>query len=198
MGICTPKSDFIRWERLPYDLCERIIDYVYHGSVGVKWKWNGIKTLIACSLVCRTWRDCAQAYLSKPMEVSYEDLTSFSETLVKDRRIGSGITRLEVVKKSETIPVSPFSIQHRLPNLEYLTIHDLDLTREHRSLYGAPLFRSVRVLRLCNLRSPRLSQLVRFINAFPSLSELELSFSCNKLEYHGQILPGYVDPKREP
>ena len=123
------------------------------------------------------------------MEVSYEELTSFSETLVKDRRIGCGITRLEVVKKSETIPISACAIQHRLPNLGYLNIHDLDLTREHPFLYRAPLFHSVRELRLHRLQSCQLSQLIRFINAFPSLAELELDFAFNNLEHHGQILP---------
>ena len=131
----------------------------------------------------------AGSHLSKDIEMPYEELPVFGGNLQDDRRIGSGITRLKVVKTSETMPISAFAIQHRLPNLEYLNIHYLDLTREHQFLYRAPLFRSVRKLKLYRLRSCDLSHLIRLINAFPSLSKLELEFSFDKLEFHGQILP---------
>ena len=119
----------------------------------------------------------------------YEELTIFSDALAKDQRLSSVIRRLEVVKGFQTIPISLFATQHQFRHLNYLNIHDLDLTREHRWLYRAPLFRSVRELRLYHLRACQFSQLIRFINAFPSLSTLYLNFGFNELEYKGQILP---------
>ena len=164
--------------------------WVYVGPVQSKaeWSWR-TKTLIACSLVCREWRDYAQTYLSTPIEVSYEELSSFSDTVRRDRRILPGITRLDITKKFETIPISPFVIQHQLRRLHYLNIDELNLAREHRWLHRAPLFHSVRELRLHRLQSCDLSQLVRFINAFPFLSSLTLDFAFNGLQDNGQILP---------
>ena len=175
---------------LPNPLCERMIGWVHYGSLESKWKWNeGIKTLIACSLVCREWRNHVQTFLSQPTEVSGEELKSFSDALVRDPRISWGIRTLVVAKKFNTTPISPFAIQHKLRHLDYLIIHNLDLTREHLFLYRAPLFRSVRKLKLYRLRSCHLSHLIRLINAFPSLFKLELEFAFDKLEFHGQILP---------
>ena len=145
--------------------------------------------MIACSLVCHKWRVYAETYLSKPIQVPYEELTIFSDALAKDQRLSSVIRRLEVVKEFQTIPISLFATQHQFRHLNYVNIHDLDLTREHRWLYRAPLFRSVRELKLYNLQPCHLSQLIRFINAFPSLFKLELDFAFNKLEHHNQSLP---------
>ena len=119
----------------------------------------------------------------------YEELTFFSDALAKDQRLSSVIRRLEVVKEFQTTPISLFATQHQFRHLNYVNIHDLDLTREHRWLYRAPLFRSVRELRLYHLRSCQLSQLIRFINSFPSLFKLELDFDFSELQYRGQILP---------
>ena len=147
------------------------------------------RTLIACSRVCREWRDRSQMHLSEPIQVPYEELISLSHNLERDRCTSSSIRGLTIVKKSGTTPIFLFTIQNRLLHLDYLRIDELDLTREHRWLHRASLFRSVREIKLCRLQPCRLSQLIRFINAFPSLSNLSLSnFAFEKLEYEGQRL----------
>ena len=85
--------------------------------------------------------------------------------------------------------ISLFAIRHQLPNLIYLSIHQLDLAREHRWLHRAPLFHSVQRLELFPLQNCQLSQLVLFINAFPSLTRLDINFGFTELEHKGQILP---------
>ena len=150
----------------------------------LEWRYEDRRTLFACSLVCRKWRDHAQTHLSKPIEVAYE-----GNTLWKDQHLRSRITSLKIVKKSKTDPVSPFAIHHQLPRLSYLNIEELDLTREHQWLARAPLFRYVKTLILYALRSCQLLHLIRFINTFPCLSRLEFSFCFNKLEHKGGALP---------
>ena len=151
--------------------------------------WELRITLILCSFVCRHWRDYVGNYSSKPIEVPFEELLAFGDTVRQDRRISSQITRLKLRKNSATTPVSSFVMDHQLPNLDYLNIHELDLAREHQRLYGALLFPCVQDLRLYRLQSCQLSQLVRFINAFPSLLRLDLDFAFNRLEHKGRILP---------
>ena len=85
--------------------------------------------------------------------------------------------------------ISFFAIRHRLPNLIYLNMSQLDLTREHRWLHRAPLFRSVQRLKLSSLQNCQLSQLILFINAFPSLTRLDIGFGSTRLEHKDQILP---------
>ena len=86
--------------------------------------------------------------------------------------------------------LSSFAIQHLLTNMVYLEIEGLNLTQEHYCLHRAPLFRSVQHLSLNYLPSSQLSQLVRFINSFPSLSDLQVSFLKEQsISHRGQILP---------
>ena len=146
------------------------------------------RTLFACSLVCKEWRNHSQTHLSRPIEVSYEELSSFSDSLREDRRISSGVLGLKVAKKIKTLRVSPFLMQHTLPNLHYLNVQRLDLVREHQWLHRSPVFRSVMGLNLYHLQPCQLSQLVRFINSFPYLSTLKLSFYFKRLEHKDQIL----------
>ena len=91
--------------------------------------------------------------------------------------------------KSKTRSISFFAIRHQLPNLTYLNIHDLDLTREHQWLHRAPFFRTVQRLRLYRLQTCHLSQLIRLINSFPSLSRLDVYLDFDKLENKGRIIP---------
>ena len=65
----------------------------------------------------------------------------------------------------------------------------LDLAREHKWLYKAPIFRTVQRLSLNQLENCQSSQLIRFINHFPSLSTLRITFAFHKLDHRGQILP---------
>ena len=130
-----------------------------------------------------------QESLSKPKMICYEKLSSFSGALRHDGLASSYITGLTITKKSEVVPISAFAVTHLLPRLSYLSIKELDLAREHQSLGRAPIFYSVRRLHLHFKQSCQLSQLIRFINSFPSISSLGLSFAFNKLGHNGQVLP---------
>ena len=88
-----------------------------------------------------------------------------------------------------TKSISLFAIRHQLSNLVYLNLDRLDLTREHRWLCRAPLFLSVQRLKLFDLQKCQLSQIVLFVNSFPSLTRLDIYFDFTKLEHTGQILP---------
>ena len=166
----------------------RIIDLLYYQWVEFDGDLTIGQTLLTCSLVCKAWRNQVQQNLSKPTTICYDKLLSFSDTLRNNDLASFHITGLTITMKSEAVPISPFAAIHRLPSLSYLSIEQLDLSREHKWLDRAPLFHSVRALYL-SLQQSQLPQLIRFINSFLSLSELELYFTLEKLEYKGQILP---------
>ena len=148
-----------------------------------------VERLSACSLVCRAWRIRAQALLFERIVLNHEGLPSLDRVLRENHVVCSSITEMYVQGESKTTSFSFFAIRHQLPNLTYLNIHQLDLTREHPWLYRAPLFRSVQRLKLYRLKPCQLSQLVLFINSFYSLVRLDLDFDFAQLEHRDQILP---------
>ena len=148
-----------------------------------------VERLSTCSLVCRAWRVRAQAQLFKKISLNYEGLSSFDSVLTRNPSILSIVTEIHVMRRSMANLISFFAIRHQLSNLTDLTLNQLDLNLEHRWLHRAPLFHSVQQLGLFSLQNCQLSQLVLFINAFPSLTRLDIGFGFTELEHKGQILP---------
>ena len=59
-----------------------------------------------------------------------------------------------------------------MPWFDYLTIRDLDLSREHKSIHRMVTSSSVTMLELRTCKTRSTAQLGRFITSFPSLSSL--------------------------
>ena len=95
-----------------------------------------------------------------------------------------------IIVRQVTKPLSTlFTISH-LRHLEGLTVYNLDLTKEHSVITRGPLSRSVTKLILSGLRSCPVSNLLRFLNSFLSLTDLSLFFNpSTSLSDSGQILP---------
>ena len=181
---------FTRTSSLPIEVWERIIDWIVQPhDVSLEAYRERFERLSVCSLVCRAWRTRAQARLFEVVSLKYERLLSLDRVLRSNPAISSTIREMFLVKKPKAAPISFFTIRHQLSGLTYLNIGGLNLTGEHQWLYRSPLFRSVQRLKLFHLQTCQLSQLIRFVNCFHSLSRLDLSFAFEKLEYKGQILP---------
>ena len=155
--------------------------------------WDTRRTLFTCSLVDRAWKCRVKLHLSKSrfMKIYSDNMAPFRTT---NPSLSSPLAGLMVIKRSETTSISSFVVQHQhqLPKFKYLSIEELALTREHKFLCRTPLFRSVRTLKLVNIQTCELSQLVHFIRSFPSLSDLDLSFAHSKIERQGKVI--YTPP----
>ncbi|KAK7684920.1 hypothetical protein QCA50_011754 [Cerrena zonata] len=176
--------------RLPIELCESIMDWIAaECDPFLQNMWTRV-TLLACSLVCRTWRYRAQLHLFTCVNVKAESLSTFNRSLKAPRHLASFINELNIDSQSEhAMPVSSLFIAHKSQNLKTLHIFCFDLTREHPWLCRAPLRCSVQVLDLEMLKKCNASQLIRFLNAFHSLSSLHVFLDFKTLEHNGQILP---------
>lgn len=166
-----------------------IVDLIYSQWVESEWSLEIQKTLFTCSLVCKEWCDHVQWYLSWYIAVPYEGLSSLSQSLERNQHIFSSTPGLRIVKTYERASLLSFVMRHPVQKLCNLIIERLDLARESPLLNRSPLFGSIRYLGIYYLQPCKLSQLVRFINSFPSISQLELSLAFDKLEHRGQILP---------
>ena len=177
--------------QLPVEVYEHIIDWIVilTGSTSPAQRREMVERLSTSSLVCRAWRIRAQAHLFKKVSLKYEGLVSLDTVLCSNHAICPIITEMYIARGSKTNSISLFAIRHKLSNLIYLDLDRLDLTREHRWLHRAPLFHTVQRLRLYRLQTCQLSQLILFVNSFPSLTRLDLIFDFYKLEHKNQILP---------
>ena len=171
-------------------ICHQWLEFTEDKTIG--------QVLSACSFVCHAWRNQVRHNFHNHARICYEQLSSLSNALRSNVLLSLHIAGISITRKCKVFPISPFAVIHRLPRLGYLSIDQLDLAREHRWLNRAPLFHSVRALHLSFHQSCQLSQLIRFINAFSSLSSLEISFASHapyELEHNGQILckPSYIN-----
>ena len=184
---------------LPVELSDLIIDIVF-----LQYDYRETQGyLSACSLVCKAWRNRAQTHLFKRIVIHYRRLCLLERGLKANPHRHSNITEIIVMGQCNWWKMrsfSSFAIRHKLPNLKFLSIPELSFGREHPLLYQAPMFRSVHRLRLHYLHPCQLSQLIRFIDCFPSLSVLQLKFTSSQfvLQHRGQILfePPSIDTRR--
>lgn len=182
--------------QLPIEIWEYVIDWIQvhrtHGILYVVYP-EGRDTLRNCSLVCRAWLNRARLHLATHVGLLNEDIPCFERTIKKNHQASSSIMRLSILNLSfgglTRTPLSVLLIPHRFHNITNMELHGLDLTREHTWLSRALLPRSVRHLRLF-IFGCKLSQLIRFINTFHSLTSLVIFFvDAETLEHNGQVLP---------
>ena len=143
-------------------------------------------------LVCKAWKIRAQMHLFSNVSTPVTRLPIFGNSLKSTRYLRSFIRRLTIffdIDDEGNDTMSAFCMANNLQNLEFLHLVEFDLTREHPSIFKVPLLRPVKHLHLLDIRKCSLSQLVRFINMFHSLSSMILRFQLDTLEHHEEILP---------
>ena len=84
----------------------------------------------------------------------------------------------------ETRPISGFFTIYKFKNLRCLRIDKLDLTREHLPVTKGPIFRTVTHLNLAAIHSCTVSNILRFVNSFHSLTDLLFVCDDQKLFQH--------------
>lgn len=183
-------SAFPTRSRLPTELCEYVIDWVAARYEPDDWNWKIQQTLSACALVCRAWLYRSRMHLYSRITLQSESLARLECTLRTACHISSFITELKIDNFNDSKALSSLFVTRRPQNLKNLYISGLDLTREHIWLSRASICHSVQDLNLVDLQECKVTQLIRFINCFHSLSSLRMDFhlAFNNLEYNGQII----------
>ena len=167
--------------RLPTEIWEHIIDWIAVRSS------MGNKTLHTCLLVCRSWFHRARLHLYRNIEIWYYHIPALQNTLRNNPRL-STTTKIRVFCGSNSIS-SLFTIT-RLRNLQYLELHNLDLTKGNTMIMRGLLPRSVTRLELWCLLPCTVSCLLRFLNSFHSLTSLVATHEMSQsLVDNGQVLP---------
>ena len=170
--------------RLPTEIWEGIIDCIDIDP----WYFHGGETgiLSACTLVCRSWHTRATLNLYRKFETKCNRLSNLQKTLRNNSSMFSLPNAIHVI--CTTTSISAFFIESKFKNLRFLALSFLDLANEHVLITRGPLSHSVTELRLWDLHSCTVSGLLRFLNSFHSLSDLDISFR-GLLPHTGQILP---------
>ena len=170
--------------RLPTDIWECIIDQIRFGD---RHRLE-TQTLHACALVCRSWHIHARLRLYREFCIEGDHIPKLQTTLRNNSILSLSSTKVIRVQ-CDTKPISALFLEPTLQNLTVLEISSLDLTQEHSAIMRGPLARSVTDLRLTNLSSCPVSNLLRFLNSFHSLAYLDVGFEEPYLSHAGQILP---------
>ena len=162
-----------------------LLDKNFHGFSD--WVW--FETLQSCMHVCRAWYSRARRNLYTHAVITKRpiDLPSFDRAL--NKQDSSNLTELFIGRGVPYSPASAFCIKHRMPNLRRLFLDEFNISREHSLFYRSPLFYSVQTLAINFEQECQSSQLIRLLNAFPSLSSLSIIFGDEGLGYNGQVLP---------
>ena len=155
--------------------------------------------MCACTLVCRSWLPRAWLNLYRSFEILPKCIPRFLAILRNNPRLSLSSTKSIVIGQQVTGPsaqkrLSTLFTTTKVTNLEYLRIPYMKLDKEHSVITRGPLSRTVTSLNLWQTHSCNVATLLRFLNSFRSLTDLQLSFSsshshCDSLSYSGQILP---------
>ena len=146
-----------------------------------------MKTLVSCMKVCQDWYAYARKNLWR--YVITDRCDDVSSIYRKHQHLLPYLNELQYLWHSSYQPGSSFFITHRPPNIHTLSLYKLNVSKEHKLFYRSPLFRLVRTLTVRFKRECQLSQLIRLINSFVSLSSLTIILENKALDHNGQALP---------
>ena len=133
------------------------------------------RLLHTCALVCRAWSPRAQMHMFAHIYVNSSKLSSISGTFQHKRFLSSYVRSLWIQRdEPDGVLISSLLVPYRMPKLECLRVNHLDLKQEHTSLSLFASTSSLRTLDLDFLQDCTSPQLLRFINAFPSISRLTI------------------------
>ena len=172
---------------MSHTLCEVILNFVLYGWIKAHLDPIARETLLSCLLVCKEWRRSLRKTSGWYIELSYEELEYFAGILRRNMWLLPNIKNLVIVQASAARSISTIAISHHLPNLQFLDIEGLDLTNEHRWLHSAPIFHSVKTLRLRHLQTCHVSHLIRFLGFFPSIFELDIGLHSGTIEHSDKV-----------
>lgn len=158
--------------RLPVEVCERIIDYCI-GHPG---------TLYSCSLTCRSWVPRTRIWLFEIRYVEYrDDLKRLTAALKSQPENGTFLYTLVIVGGDDRdlswINAVPRQLAPLLPNLRELRFTSVSFLNLHPTFMTSVTTLLHKVTTLY-LRSPHFStfnQAMRFLLAFPHLSDLTIN-----------------------
>ena len=172
--------------RLPIEMWEYILDWIGADSESSP----ETRTLHACALVCRSWHNRARLHLYRYFDIEGDRLPKLRTTLSSNSNISLSSTTTIMVNRT-TKPISALFTIPKSGSLRYLRLLSLDLTKEHSVITRGPLSRFVSRLELVNVRSCTVSNFLRFLNSFRSLTTLLVVFYPinSSLQHNGQVLP---------
>ncbi|KAK7680405.1 hypothetical protein QCA50_016645 [Cerrena zonata] len=151
---------------LPIELCETIIDCL----VAESFDREIMKTLSACISVCRAWQHRSRYNLACNFICRGAKL--FHEPFGKRDR--------PFLLRGYVPPLVHFLIATSyVPRLRCLAVKELNMSEEHPSLLKVTPSTSIKSLELNHCKTQSMAQLGRFIMSFPSLSELNISWSTS-------------------
>ncbi|KAH9921354.1 uncharacterized protein B0H18DRAFT_567536 [Fomitopsis serialis] len=182
--------------RVPFDICEEIINHVAMHLDEVAWSpeqdpWR--HTLSSCALVCRAWHYHSQPYLRQFVKLRDRAGVMSLSKLLRDKPQLSRVVRIVAISGCPVKDV-PHPISHlgtfavmlagKLPNL-----HTLRLENAEWPVGSVPLdtirylatFPSITMLELRGVHFVAISQLVQLISALPALRRLKTNrVSCKQ------------------
>ena len=146
-----------------------------------------IKELCACTLVCRSWHTRAKLRLYQDVHLGSGRVSKFQTLVRKNPNLPLASTEAMSVR-CNIRPISGLLTIDKFKNLKSLSIYDLDLAKEHLPVTKGHIFRTVKHLLLSAIHSCTVSNILRFINSFQSLTELDLLCPVGKLFQHKGVL----------
>ena len=181
---------------LPTEIWEYIVDWIAASRSS-----DGLgdlivqNALLSCCQVCRAWLDRARIHLYSVIYLWHPIGASKLENTIRRTRASSPLIKSLAIKinpssarKQPPVPESALFIPHRLMNLKTLRLWRFDLSRQHPYIFRAIAPRTILHLHLNFLKLCKVTQLIRFINTFHSLTSLKLHFNSYILETDDQIL----------
>ena len=157
--------------QLPTEIWESVIDWIGNSSE------TNTKTLHR-----------ARLHLYRNIDIWGFRISNFQATLRTNPRLSLLSTKKIIVHRHRE-PISALLAITRLQNLQSLVLHYLDLTKEHSLVTRGLLSRSVMKLELWNFQPCTISQLLRFLSSFRSLTVLVVDICPHGLRHNGRTLP---------
>ena len=171
---------------VPVEIWERIIDCIKN------YPSPNTKDLCTCTLVCRSWYPRAKLRLYEDVDLYDYRVPIFQTAARRYLNLPLASTK-KIFVDCKIRPISGFLTINKFKDLKSLSINNLDLGKEHLPVTRGPIFRTVTHLNLAAIHSCKVSNILRFINSFRSLTELDLLCPTPKLFHHKG---GVLSPSR--
>ncbi|KAH9936125.1 uncharacterized protein B0H18DRAFT_972329 [Fomitopsis serialis] len=161
--------------RMPPELCDRIIDHLYHDRDG----------LVACSLTCRAWLPASRLHLFRHVRLQSKTIPSFLSILTANPAIGPYVEDVMILAGSQgfTIPEidqmrtlqSLKEILDRLPAVKILRIPVFFRISIIETVILAALSKSLQAIFFSGLFITDLRSLSDLLASFPHLQSVAFS-----------------------
>ena len=176
---------------LPTEVWEQVIDWLVVGYTPEfdQTYQNNIdlrRDLSGCALVCRTWRVRAQMHLFSFLRISGNGLSQYGTLILKTPILCTFAKELKfynqyvdnfktkIIDKTIETASHAVRIAHKLPNVRYLLVTDINLALEHPQLHKHVAALAINEMDFLSPTPTKLSQLARILLGLKNLSTLSL------------------------